>query len=277
MIEQFKLRWTRRNQRTIRAELYQGAAVRISNPHPNHPRLCRLLPQTDLPCSMKPQMKYSCVQDALHSGDTDASRVGTRIVLPATFAGSARYMQQLYQDAMAIVRARGKPSLFITHTCNPTWAEITRELLQGQDATDRPDVVARVYNIKLKELLHDLTVKHILGKVNGFVYTVEFQKRGLPHAHILLIMQQGDRPVTTAEYDSIVSAEIPDATLHPELHSTVSNSMMHGPCGALKSDAPCMEDGRCTKNFPKDFCSETTVTQDSYPTYKRWATTTHAY
>ena len=213
-------------------------------------------------------------QDALHSGDTDASRIGTRIVLPATFAGSARYMQQLYQDAMSIVRAKGKPSLFVTHTCNPAWPEIKRELLPGQDATDRPDVVARVYNIKLNELLHDLTKKHILGKVTGFVYTVEFQKRGLPHAHILLIMHQEDRPVTTAEYDSIVSAEIPDATAHPELYSTVCTNMMHGPCGALKPNAPCMEEGRCTKGFPKDFCPETTVTEDSYPTYKRWAVTT---
>jgi hypothetical protein len=65
-------------------------------------------------------------------------------------------MQQCYQDAMAIVRKLGKPDLFITFTCNPMWLEIIAALLPVQTAFDRPDVVARVYNIKLKELLHDL-------------------------------------------------------------------------------------------------------------------------
>ena len=46
-------------------------------------------------------------------------------------------MQQLFQDAMAIVRAKGKPSFFITFTCNPAWPEITRELLSRQTTKDR--------------------------------------------------------------------------------------------------------------------------------------------
>ena len=41
-------------------------------------------------------------------------------------------------DAMAIVRAFGKPTLFITITCNPTWPETADALLpvSGQ-RTDR--------------------------------------------------------------------------------------------------------------------------------------------
>ena len=46
-------------------------------------------------------------------------------------------MQQLFQDAMAIVRSKGKPSLFITFTCIPTWPEITKELLGDQKAQER--------------------------------------------------------------------------------------------------------------------------------------------
>jgi len=34
-----------------------------------------------------------------------------------------------------------------------------------------------------------LIKKDILGKVRAHVYVVEFQKRGLPHAHFLLIME----------------------------------------------------------------------------------------
>lgn len=64
-------------------------------------------------------------------------------------------MHQLYQDAMSIVRAYGKPDLFITFACNPKWPEINNELLKGQEPNDRPDLIARVFKIKLKELLDD--------------------------------------------------------------------------------------------------------------------------
>lgn len=69
------------------------------------------------------------------------------------------------QDAIAIVRAYGKPDLFITFTCNPNWPEITAELLPGQGPNDRPDIVARVFRLKLKALMRDLTVDGVLGKV----------------------------------------------------------------------------------------------------------------
>ena len=155
------------------------------------------------------------MQDALNAGDTDASRVGTRFVLPSSFSGGPRQMQQLYQDAMAIVRYYGKPSLFVTFTCNPTWPEITRELLHGQAAHDRPDLACRVFNMKLTELLADLTKNQVLGRVQGGVYTVEFRKRGLPHAHILLILAPEDRPRTAADMDALVSARIPDKDAQP--------------------------------------------------------------
>ena len=71
------------------------------------------------------------LQDAVARGDTTGRSAG-RIVLPATHPGSPRAMNQLYQDAMAIVRTHGKPTLFITVTTNPKWQEITENLLPGQ-------------------------------------------------------------------------------------------------------------------------------------------------
>ena len=68
--------------------------------------------------------------DHLHSGATN-SRVGRPVILPSSFIGSPRNMQQNYQDAMAIVRKFGKPDLFITVTCNPNWREIVENLFPG--------------------------------------------------------------------------------------------------------------------------------------------------
>jgi hypothetical protein len=52
--------------------------------------------------------------------------VGKRIVLPSSFIGGPRHMNQLYQDAMGLIRKFGKPDLFITFTCNPFWPEICK-------------------------------------------------------------------------------------------------------------------------------------------------------
>ncbi len=89
------------------------------------------------------------LQDAVQRGDTDACNVGRAIVLPSSFLGGPRHMHQLYQDAMAIVRKLGKPDLFITITCNPKWREIQEQLLPGQAALDRPDLVDRVFKLKV--------------------------------------------------------------------------------------------------------------------------------
>jgi hypothetical protein len=86
---------------------------------------------------------YAGLEDAIHDGDADVA--GKKVILPATFCGGPRFMVQHYQDAMAIVRTFGKPTFFVTFTCNAGWEEITRELRPGQTATDRPDITSRVF------------------------------------------------------------------------------------------------------------------------------------
>ena len=41
-------------------------------------------------------------------------------------------------------------------TCNPRWVEITEALLPGQSASDRPDIVNRVFKEKLGAMLAGL-------------------------------------------------------------------------------------------------------------------------
>lgn len=89
-------------------------------------------------------------------------------------------MHQMYQDAMAIVRRFGKPDLFITFTFNPKWPDIERNLLSGQTSTDRPDLVARVFHLKLKELLKDITVKKYLAKLLHLYIPMNFKKEDYP-------------------------------------------------------------------------------------------------
>ena len=101
------------------------------------------------------------------------------------------------------------------------------------------------------------------------VYTVEFQKRGLPHAHICIFLHPDDKLVNHEKIDDFISAEIPDKNSDPQLYRLVSEHMMHGPCGADNPGCPCTIKGKCTKNFPKKFSPRTMTDSDGFPVYKR--------
>ena len=169
---------------------------------------------------------YQGAIDAMNTGDV-SDNIGRRIILPSSFTGRPRQMYQLYQDVMTIVSYYGKPDLFITFTCNPKWPEISKELLPNQNASNRPDLTARVFHIKLQELLKDLITNHWFGKVVAYVYVIKFQKHGLPHAHILLILASENKIYSIEKYDSIVSAEIPDSTVYLLAYKTVKSCIIH--------------------------------------------------
>ncbi|ONM32547.1 hypothetical protein ZEAMMB73_Zm00001d041145 [Zea mays] len=232
-IENSCLDYIRKNQDRLRADLYQGLV------------------------------------DSMLDGDIRGEKVGNRTVLSTSFIGDPRDMRRRYMDAMALVRKFGKPDIFLTMTCNPNWDEIRRELLPGQTPQDRPDLVVRVFHAKLQELKHRLTKHDILGKVRAYVYVVEFQKRGLPHAHILLIMQRKYKLTCPEQYDLLISAEIP-SNKYPKLRKMVIKHMMHGPCGTLNPNCPCTKGRKsCKNNYPRPFSDTTLQGKDSYPIYRR--------
>ncbi len=112
-------------------------------------------------------------------------------------------MSQLYQDSMAIAQEFGPASYFITVTVNPNWQEIRSALLPGQAANDHPDLVVHVFHRKLSLLLKHL--KSILGHQVACVYAIEYQKCGLPHAHILLWVSAEHQPHSAEDMDKVCS------------------------------------------------------------------------
>lgn len=83
------------------------------------------------------------------------------------------------------------------------------------------------------------------------IYTIEFQKRGLPLAHILVFLQPSFRFVHPHDIHKTISAKIPNKNKDHELFKIVTSLMIHGPCGAQNKNSPCMQKGKCTKHFPK--------------------------
>lgn len=120
---------------------------------------------------------YKGLVDAYTTADQDLTNTGRMLILPSSFVGGPRYMINLFNDAMAIVRDFGKPDLFVTVTCNPDWPEIQAELGPNQSATDIPDIVSRIFRLKLKAILEMILKNGILGKTAAHVYVIEYQKR----------------------------------------------------------------------------------------------------
>ncbi|XP_044588730.1 uncharacterized protein LOC123267907 [Cotesia glomerata] len=209
--------------------------------------------------------EYIHLRDAIVN-NADAAEIGNSVILPSSYVGSPRHMQEYIQDALTFVREYGRPCLFITFTCNPKWPEITSLLLPGQNAIHRHDITARVFRQKLKSLINFITKSHVFGPTRCWLYSVEWQKRGLPHAHILVWLIDKIRP---EEIDNIISAEIPDPSTDQLLFDIVTANMIHGPCGIFNRSSHCMSDGKCTKNFPKDFTNDTITNVDGYPIYRR--------
>ncbi|XP_022881047.1 uncharacterized protein LOC111398365 [Olea europaea var. sylvestris] len=233
-IETTRLDYFRSNQKQICAELYQG------------------------------------IVDSVQNGETRGSKIGKKIVLPQTFTCGHRDMLKRYLDAMSIVQRYEKPDIFLTITCNPNWPEIMQELKHNDEIQNRPDLIARIFRAKLEELKNDSYKENIFGSVVAHRYMIEFQKRGLPHAHLLLIFNSAHKICCAEQVDMIVSCEIPDKNKYLHLHSVIVKHNMHGPCGNLNPKNVCMlSSSGCKNKYPKDYCNSTIFGDNSYPLYRR--------
>ncbi|UYV66707.1 hypothetical protein LAZ67_4002638 [Cordylochernes scorpioides] len=212
---------------------------------------------------------YIHLRDALSTdANINPNSLGQRIILPSSFVNSPRYLAEYTQDAFCYVRKFGRPDLFITFTSNPSWEEISAALLPGQKQLDRHDITARVFRQKLVKFIGALTKGQLYGAAVAWMYFVEWQKRGLPHAHILVWLANKLRPT---QIDSVICAEFPDPIQDPLLYNIVIKNMIHGPCGEYNPVSPCMKNSSCSKKYPKQFLLETQTNENGYPLYRRRA------
>ena len=111
-------------------------------------------------------------------GEASTSNVGKGFVLPASFLGSRRYMQQCFQDALAVCRHIGHPDIFLTMTTNPMWDEITEMMknMPGCLAVDSPDVIARVFKLKLDQIVDDIKNKGYFGTCVASMFEIIYNK-----------------------------------------------------------------------------------------------------
>ncbi|KAL5148274.1 ATP-dependent DNA helicase PIF1 [Glycine soja] len=116
MIESKKINYVRQNQQQLRVDKYINLIT--SNDHP----------------------------------ETLGRDKGKRIILPSSFVGGERYMEQLYFDGMTICGHLGFPDLFLTLKCNPTWLEVQCKVTQSNLTPHNcPDIITQLTE---KETIH---------------------------------------------------------------------------------------------------------------------------
>lgn len=224
---------------------------------------------------------------AIQQGESVQNQTPT--FLSQSLHGSRRHLKSLASNALNIVSEYGKPSLFITLTCNPYWPEIQEMLLPNQSAFDRPDIVCQVFKERLAALIRNIRSGKYFDDTDNLghrtrrrkiIYelrVIEYQHRGLPHAHIVIKLDNtpSDNPEECGAWiDRFISCQMPVINDHSspndiEYHSYVSGHMVHRCVHAVNG---CLDQtNHCTKGFTDTVIAQNTTFDDRgcYAVYKR--------
>lgn len=118
-----------------------------------------------------------------------------------------------------------------------------------------------VFKQKICSLINYIVKQHVFGISWCWMYSTEWKKRGLTHAHILIWLV---KRTWSDQIDDIIWSEISDPKTNPDL-----KQIIHGPCGTINCQSPCMGNGKCSKRYPRKFTAETITGNDGYPLYWR--------
>jgi hypothetical protein len=218
-----------------------------------------------------------------------ASSGGTNTFLAQSFHGSRRHLRKLATSSLTIVSEDGTPTLFLTMTCNPLWPEIVEALLPGQTAFDRPDICTQVFKHRLEAFLGNLRAGKYFDSEDEFkdctirrkiiyeIRVIEYQHRGLPHAHIIIKLSNTPDPmlpdVCSEWVDEFLTCIMPiitdDSTEEDKVYAAiVSKHLVHNCSEGVNG---CKDgNGHCKKGFMNTvICERTTFDGRGHAKYKR--------
>ena len=152
-------------------------------------------------------------------------------------------------------------------------------LLVGQSAYDRPDVTCRVFKARLEAFLQNLrngkyfidgNEERSIYEVKYIFHVIEYQYRGLPHAHIVLALSNIAEDVNgrVQWIDKHISTSMPDEEENPILFQAVKSFVVHK---CSKGVNGCLnDDGECKRGYQKTIIvQETFFDLKGFPVYRR--------
>ena len=208
------LNWIRKNQQQLRADLYNDVMNRLN--------------------------------EEANFNDID-SKI---IVLFFSHVDSSRYMKVKKQNAFALIRIFDKSTFFIIFTCNSEWKKLKKDLSFEIVSINRSDFVARIFQLKLRKLMKNLIERHVLDEMKIHIYVIEFQKRDLSHAHILIIVVSKN-DVNSDNVDDAMKTLISNSNVNKEFYDLIIKNMIHKNCLNNVNVVCHDEKNNCIKFFSK--------------------------
>lgn len=195
-----------------------------------------------------------------------------RTYLCETMHGSKRFLKKRAINALSLVSELGKAHGFLTLTCNTNWPELV-EALGNLTAYDNPTITNRVFHQKLEALLKNLRNGHYFdGKKTVYdIRVIEYQHRGLPHAHVVFRLKDVDFANIEEEIafiDKYFQAEMPSQEEDPEYYALVLRYMIHHHSSGVNGCRNKNGQG-CKKGFNKTEIGPSGIDEKGYPIYRR--------
>jgi len=157
------------------------------------------------------------------------------------------------------------------------WPEIQSQLLVGQTAFDRPDVVVQVFRARTQALVNNIKLGKYFGHrlVVYMIYVYEYQWRGLPHFHMCVrltdVPDTSDIEASVVFIDQHVSAEMPigDTDDDVKLRGIINDHMCHK-CAVAQNGCKRTANDRCKRGYGTgQLIPETYIDERGFPVYRR--------
>lgn len=154
-----------------------------------------------------------------------------KVLLLSSYTGSNRQIYQQYKDSIALVEQFSILTLFITMTTNPNQPEIQDCLFYNQKQQDRPDIIARVFILKSKAFLEDISSSTVFRTYVARAQRLEYQKRSLLYIYVVVQINKAEIPTDPAVINSFISAEYPskEVDLDGSLRKKIRLYITYGP------------------------------------------------
>jgi len=205
--------------------------------------------------------------------------------LPDSFTEGKRNLKKKARNVLEIASQFGRPHFFITLTTNTEWREIQEMLTGCENAYTAPEITCRVFKVKLTTFIQRLKDGCYFGgkKLEWISHVIEYQHRGLPHAHIVVRLEGmpdfSDKAAVCKWIDSDdgISATLPsvvEGVNSPQdsiCLRCVNQHMLHR---CMEGDRGCLrQDGSCKRGYDRTALTlESSFDEKGYPKYKRTAT-----
>ncbi|CAD5208301.1 unnamed protein product [Bursaphelenchus xylophilus] len=196
-------------------------------------------------------------------------QLGKLTRMPPGHRYSRRYYQRQYSNCVAMAQTLGSPSFFITLTANSEWPDFLHLCgNKGIEPKNAYDILNRVFRQKVVELMRRIAPPQKgqqgwFGQCLGYYMSLEFQKRGNPHVHLLLWTEH--KEMSAHVVDEFISARFPDPVADAEVHDKVLRYMIHD---CKETDLCRDKNGKCTRRYPQEIVPETRI-GPGYVAYQR--------